>query len=203
MPTCSHFHGCNVRSVSGRGRCNVGWSKDGRKIRGQTWVVDILVDNNRKVSTWYGRMMCKTDNCWWIRVMEWSPRNGKCSQGWQRARWSDETKKFARIKWEELTQGGKWVLGYLVNMFDWARWWCMIVWNRSALRGRGQDRQRQTGSLSVLFAFAWCALIANNLGYRNEHFFFSKKIRAKVGVCLLCGANYMKTFSGWAKNVVM
>lgn len=145
----------------------------------------------------------QTTNCWWIRVMELSPRNGKCSQGWQRARWSDEIKKFARIKWEELTQGGKWVLCYLVNMFDWVRWWCMIVWNGSALRGRGQGRQGQTGSLSVLSASAWCALISDNLGHRNEHTFFFLKKSPKLGVRLLCRANYMKTFSGWAKNAAM
>uniref|UniRef100_A0A224YM90 Endonuclease-reverse transcriptase n=1 Tax=Rhipicephalus zambeziensis TaxID=60191 RepID=A0A224YM90_9ACAR len=70
-------------------------------VRGQTGVVDILVDISRKMWTWPGHIMCRIDSRWSFRLMEWLPRKGKRSRGRQRVRWSGKITKFARIKWNE------------------------------------------------------------------------------------------------------
>ncbi|MCJ3464060.1 hypothetical protein LNY58_26610, partial [Klebsiella pneumoniae] len=73
-------------------------------IREQTGVADIILSIKRKKWTWAGHVMRRKDNRWTVRATEWIPREGKRNRGRQKVRWSDEIKKFAGIKWNQLAQ---------------------------------------------------------------------------------------------------
>ncbi len=73
-------------------------------IREQTKVEDILARIKMRKWSWAGHIMCRTDNRWTKRVIEWQPRNCKRIQGRQRVRWGDEI-TFAGAEWSTLTSG--------------------------------------------------------------------------------------------------
>lgn len=61
--------------------------------------------------------MRRAGNTGTIRITEWVPTEGKCSQGWQKTRWGGEFRKFAGAIWDQLAQDWGFKTGLLEEAF--------------------------------------------------------------------------------------
>lgn len=67
-------------------------------------LVDILINIKRKKWTWAGHIMRRTNNRWSVRASEWIPSEGKEFKDGSELGGAMKLKKFAGMKWNQLTQ---------------------------------------------------------------------------------------------------
>ena len=69
------------------------------EIRRRTQVTDIALKICKLKWQWAGHIVRRTDDRWGRKVLEWRPRLNKGSTGRPLARWTDDLRKTAAVRW--------------------------------------------------------------------------------------------------------